>query len=518
MQYVIRKNDDGTWVVCSVDGDTLVVLSATPHTEYDAAVRELGDVLTAQYRELAAADMATGDVDNGLLPDGWTSEQGIAFSRELAGGRDFSEVEWSWRDPTTSLLPLMYQHDTAWGHDGAELAGFIEELSESGGTVSASGRFYDSEVGIAARDLLLDGRRFGVSVDPSEAVDAEFRCTEVDEDGWCVAGITAFLAYEIAGLTMTPFPAFEEANIVLDTGSSVDDEPAPADTTAAVSVQASARTALVAPPAEWFDLAEPRLGEPFLGTLGDEFLVDQGDGSVACPLTITDDGQVFGHVARWGECHVGYPGMCITPPDSAAMYAHFNVGEARCAEGERRAVGALTIGCEHAPDDMLAWQARDHYANAGSGWANVHASSGEYGPWVAGALRPNVTDDQLAVLRALALSGDWRRIGGHLELIGALSVNVPGFPIAREAVTASGLALVASAAMPSGRMEHGEQMSLVAAGMVARCTDCQRRRAAGLSNNNVRDDGETVRLLRTLERRTRHLIPDAARAARERMR
>jgi hypothetical protein len=37
----------------------------------------------------------------------------------------------------------------------------------------------------------------------------------------------------------------------------------------------------------------------------------------------------------------------------------------------------------------------------------------------------------LDALRAASLSGDWRRIDGSLELVAALAVNVPGFPIPR---------------------------------------------------------------------------------------
>src|SRR5205085_943051 len=53
-------------------------------------------------------------------------------------------------------------------------------------------------------------------------------------------------------------------------------------------------------------------------------------------------------------------------------------------------------------------------------------------------------------LRASAPSGDWRRIGGNLELVGLLAVNVPGFPVPRpQVLTAAGgqqLALVAAPA------------------------------------------------------------------------
>ena len=70
---------------------------------------------------------------------------------------------------------------------------------------------------------------------------------------------------------------------------------------------------------------------------------------------------------------------------------------------------------------------------------------------MAGAVRPGTTPDQIRALRAAPLSGDWRTIGGNLELVGALAVNVPGFPVPR----------------PAGRIDSDEMVTLVAAGVVA---------------------------------------------------
>ena len=512
-RYVITQQAEGEKFVVrrSNDAGTLVA-SAVEHDTYAGAI-------TAMTVDLGA-DALTAAVD-GLLDETWVDDGGLAYSVALPGGRDFSACEWSWRDPQLSLVPLMLQTETDYGHFGAELAGFVESFSLASGTVHGSGRFYEGDVGVNARDLLLDGRRFGVSVDPSEVVEAEFQCTETDDEGWCIDGVYAFLKYEIAGVTMTPFPGFENAAIVLGAAVEADPEEDPVEPDAVAAgarVTGEIRAELVAPPAEFFSLAEPVFGEPFLGTLGDEFLVDQGDGTMACPLTITDEGQVFGHLARWGQCHVGYAGQCVSPPESLAAYAHFHVGEVRAANGDRFSTGALTVGCEHASLDDDAWQARDHYANAGNGWADVRAVNGELGVWVSGALRPDVTPAQLRVLRALSLSGDWRKAGRGLELIGALSVNVPGFPIAREALAASAMAITA-AAMTSSRMIGDDPIALVAAGMVARCADCQARAAeAALGRRRSSgDDGDVLRLLRVLEARTRHMIPIEAEATRARL-
>ena len=71
-----------------------------------------------------------------------------------------------------------------------------------------------------------------------------------------------------------------------------------------------------------------------------------------------------------------------------------------------------------------------------------------HGVWLAGALRPHVGEELVRALMCSDVSGDWRPLGGALELIALLSVNVPGFPKARVAARiASGHveAMVASA-------------------------------------------------------------------------
>jgi len=50
---------------------------------------------------------------------------------------------------------------------------------------------------------------------------------------------------------------------------------------------------------------------------------------------------------------------------------------------------------------------------------------------VSGALRPDLDPSNIRGLMASDVSGDWRRIGGGLELVAVLAVNVPGFPKVR---------------------------------------------------------------------------------------
>lgn len=168
----------------------------------------------------------------------------------------------------------------------------------------------------------------------------------------------------------------------------------------------------VLPPLSWFQ--NPHLDE-------------------ATPITITEDGRVFGHIATWGTCHVGLPG-CVTPPSSPSDYAYFLVGAEETSEGVNVPVGKLTVGGGHAhPDDGFV-AAADHYDNVGTAIASVFAGEDEYGIWVAGRIVPGAANEKVAELRRSPISGDWRRIGGNLELIAAHAVNVPGFPIPRAQV------------------------------------------------------------------------------------
>ncbi len=480
-------------------GDTLI---GNPQPTYQAAVELVSVALGAHVLAEQPNDSATG-----VLAEAWHSPSGIAFSEPTGDGRDFSQVRWSWRDPDTSLLPLMFQTKTDMGHFGAELAGYITTLAEAGGVVSAQGHFYDSDMGRQARDLLLGGRRFGVSVDPG-AVEASWECVAEDDDGWCTEERINFDAYEVIGLTMTPFPAFANASIELAGGQADLAVAAPdhaftddngdgncdaclaeddngnctqvCDLTEAehtnaqqaeAAVAASATLAApLAPPRAWFEMPEP-MGDP----ADVEWLVDQGDGSWAVPLTILDSGQVFGHVARWGQCHTGYPGACVTPPHSASGYQGFHVGSVRLAEGDDLAVGCLTVAADHAPSYLRAAGAADHYAHTGLAWADVRATDGEWGIWICGSLRPEVQPELLRVLRASTPSGDWR--GG--EMVAVLSVNTPGFPISREAITASGAPVeqLPDPVRPQARLVNGEAATLVAAGTVRRCADCARKGA-----------------------------------------
>jgi hypothetical protein len=119
-------------------------------------------------------------------------------------------------------------------------------------------------------------------------------------------------------------------------------------------------------------------------------------------------------------------------------------------------VGRLSYGGGHAQPNLGYRAAAEHYDSTSNLGALVRAGEDEHGIWVAGALVPEADEAAVRVMRATPLSGDWRRIGGNLEMVAALHVNTAGFPIPR--------VLMASAV--SGFPEDQDVLSLVSAGTV----------------------------------------------------
>lgn len=143
--------------------------------------------------------------------------------------------------------------------------------------------------------------------------------------------------------------------------------------------------------------------------------------------TVEDSGRVYGHIAPWGQCHIGIQDACVMAPKSMSNYAYFMLGRLRCEEGCRVDVGAITFDTGHADKRLNARAAAAHYDNTGSVAADVVMGEDEFGIWVAGALRPTLSDEQIRVIEAAKPSGDWRGVDGKLEMIATLLVNTPGF-------------------------------------------------------------------------------------------
>jgi hypothetical protein len=385
--------------------------------------------------------VAAGDYSDGtkfsiplVIPEGIESGDGRKFRKEAIDIRELP-------------LPLMWQIKTGEGHMGSVVVGRIDQMERiEGGIGNATGVFDSGEYGKEAERLVRNGFIRGVSADMDrfEAQEEELEAGE-DKPGKLGNGKMDITKARVMGVTIVPKPAFQECKIfivdemetenkedsVIPDGVYVED----VDPTEAASLVACGFVAgaiPVIPPKDWFE--NPDLKR-------------------ATPLTVTDEGRVFGHIAAWHVDHIGLS-FGTKPPRSKSKYAYFHTGVVRTDAGIDVPVGQLTLAGGHASLEASASEAARHYDDTASAVSDVHAGEDAYGIWVAGALRPGATPEQIRALRASAPSGDWRPIKGNLELVAVCQVNVPGFPIARARV-ASGqvMALVAAGASTLAKLK-----------------------------------------------------------------
>ena len=310
----------------------------------------------------------------------------------------------------TFPLPLLWQETTGEGHDASRVVGTIDSGEIGEGGVTARGTIFADEERVLS---LLDRGVIRPSVDLCDMVCDLMEGDSPDEDMLQVSSATVMAA------TLVAKPAFENVGIRLSGGDR------DVDVEGLVASAGAGTLALDTYRAEAF--ADPALDGP-------------------TPVTVTDDGRVFGHLALWDSCHVGMPGRCVQPPHSATGYANFHQSTVRTDDGPL-AVGRLTVGGGHADPRAGVRAAAEHYDQTGATWAMVRAGEDEYGIWVAGQVHPEASAAQINAGATAPLSGDWRRIGGGMELVAALSVSTPGFPIRREYTAADGasMSLVAAA-------------------------------------------------------------------------
>lgn len=340
--------------------------------------------------------MAEEEITHTYEPNGATSfvlvvaKEGV----QTVDGREFAAGSIEWREPPIPLMFIRENDPTGrGGHKSSQAVGMISKLwrennEEGFGTIYGQGYFSSDSEGDMARKLIAEGVISGVSADVGGAIVEELA---EDSDGQLRKIIRRGT---IVAVTALPIPAFDDTKVsVVHTDA----------------VVASAGDGW-APDSKWFD--NPNLTEP-------------------TPITVTADGRIFGHAALWGTCHIGYRDRCVTPPRSKSNYSYFNTGNVLTADGKTVHVGRLAAGTGHASIEFGAVPAVEHYDNTGWAAGYVHAGEDEHGVWFAGTVSPNATHEQIATVRASAVSGDWRAIQNSLELVGILAVNTPGFPLPR---------------------------------------------------------------------------------------
>lgn len=346
-------------------------------------------------------------------------------------------------------LPINAQLITDEGHKHSVNAGRIEEieripladfehpdfdlaqynLPETTVVIWAVGTFDNSPEAFEAQRMLDNGA--GISIDlPTERVALfdkntmeEVNIADLTEEDLIFGEFIEGAAGKIGGATIVTIPAFEEARIQISRENVL--------VASAYGMKVKRVRSLVAsagplkPMREWFQ--NPEFTE-------------------LTPWTVTKEGRVYGHLADWDGCHIGFDGVCVPPFRSAVDYAYFNIQEIETAEGDLIGVGKVMFsrsGVGHAPTDdpsMSYLDVQAFYDDATCVGAFVRAGSDRYGTWIAGALAPGLNDLEVQHMRTHGPSGDWRPIRPHdrtAELIAAMAVPVQGFPIARRALVAS---------------------------------------------------------------------------------
>ena len=199
------------------------------------------------------------------------------------------------------------------------------------------------------------------------------------------------------------------------------------------------------------------------------------------PITVTDDGRVFGHVATHDVCHVGMPGVCTTAPVDDDGYRMFHRYQ---PDGVPVSVGRITAGggkfrctcrqCRGSNDDhaclksSLGATIAHHDRLSTVAWVRAGEDTRLNAVWVSGIVNPGATIDDLAALSRQKVSGDWRPVGVDARLVEilALSREEPGFPL------------------PHFRIAAGQVSALTAAGVV--------RPAVGESDDEMSIDYERL--------------------------
>lgn len=345
------------------------------------------------------------------------------------------------------LLPesLKLRHD-----DDAPIVGRIDTIERVPGA-SADERFIIGrgviDLGCAegietARQVENEFLR-GVSIEPDAVIEGgvDPDTVEPGDEMWLLVVESA----RIRTMALTPTAAFAEAYITLgtvDTNTAVPviEGPDPISHDEAIAERdeddepvgiliASGHTITIpdCPPASWFH-------EPI-------------DVEITGALTVTDAGRVYGMLAPGDVGHIGRPDRMLAPMGNV-NYAPFMRGETPVDGGGRVVTGNITMGCGHGRATSAAGVV-EHYDNTCSVVAT--AACGEWsgeGVWVAGALLPGVTPDQVRRMMACQLSGHWLpNDAGGRDLVAALLVPVPAYSHARRqaSVTVRSGQLVASA-------------------------------------------------------------------------
>lgn len=387
-----------------------------------------------------------------LAPIGLSTGDGRRFAD---GGISLAEVP----------FPFEWARSREGGHDGAVVVGVVQEaavlsvkdavaqgfisaerakgMDQKLSAVWAKGELFDGvsreEMPRLAEDVaeamhLIGAGTLGPSVDldsfegvpvmegsdePVTWEDIEAHYEETGEEPKIELLVTAG---RVRAATLVSIPAFAETSRPLELAAA--EVPEDEEERAAQEAALERTVALVASMSAGASLPEvARFDRPAL------------DG----PTPITWDwetGRVYGHIATWRTCHVGYSDVCVTAPkDESGAYAWFNRYPVETEDGGTVWAGRITVGGRHAGLALNASATMSAY-DGKTVAAYVRAYEDEYGIVVSGSIQSGLGGTERAALERRKVSGDWRETPGGLSLVEVLALSPgprahaePGFPI-----------------------------------------------------------------------------------------
>lgn len=450
-----------------------IIASAGTSTDEDDAT-DTADV--DEPAEMQAEEESHHEEDEAASPTTSYDWEGVLIVEGLPSG-DGRMVKEGALTHRELPIPLMLQVENAMGHDGSRIAGSIHEVERIGQEIIGRGNFDSGVDGSEAKRLISEGTMRGVSADIDSVV-VEFVTPEgeaVDFEDVIFGGVEAIellVEGRIMGATITPFPAFQEAHIAVTESAEVQEalvasgyqgnvwtisrplnegefavgHRAVLDLDALVASAANEHLSEIPvnPPAEWFSLEEMTEPEPF---------------------TVYADGRVYGLVAQFGSCHIGFSKKCVSVPEGGAPFKKFRNKNTLTEAGDMVATGPIYMDTVHPDLRKKASDTQAFYAHTGCAVADVALYENEHGIVAAGSLRPDISPEMARTLRGSDISPDWREVDGKLQVVGLLAVNVSGFIV--EGLVASG-GVPMESSQPRGRYDSvtDSVTALVAAGMV----------------------------------------------------
>jgi hypothetical protein len=433
------------------DADSAALPSTMRNTVPWSGVLVVEGMPTGDGRQFAAGSLtwpALGETASLEIPLGWMYERahgGMATDKVVNVGR----IDTITRSGNELLGTGVLNLDTDWGRRAAEQMGTREDPGFLAG-VSIDADDPADPRGLNVEYVFPDSCALEESPDDDDELMPPDEIAADDELACMIPEMEIYHSGRIRAATLVDIPAYVEARLYLDRpvpeGTPVDAD------TVSMPLVASSFTMEIPdlPPAEWFD--EPR-DEPEIGA-----------------ITVTDEGRFFGYLAPKNVAHRGIRDKRVTVPMGNVDYGVWMNRVTIADDGRggftRVATGPITMDCGHASASprVVGAARREHYDNSCSIVATVRVGENNRGVWIAGAVLPDVTPDQIRRMMACQLSGDWgphREKPGKRELAGALLVPVPGFPKRSNAFISMKAGQLDRVTVPLrfGRVVKGQTMS-----------------------------------------------------------